>query len=103
MKPYPRLETVYRQVTERSLKRIKIAMGELIPFTQEQLREQWEQLSKNTPLEHAELHFRIIPAEQQCMVCFLIYHPKTDEIACPQCGGVGAKILAGEEFYLETE
>jgi Zn finger protein HypA/HybF involved in hydrogenase expression len=36
------------------------------------------------------------------MVCFEKYHPLNGEISCPNCGSVGAKILAGEEFYLES-
>jgi Zn finger protein HypA/HybF involved in hydrogenase expression len=42
------------------------------------------------------------PAEQQCMVCFQKYHPLNKETSCPNCGSVGAKIIAGEEFYLES-
>jgi Zn finger protein HypA/HybF involved in hydrogenase expression len=37
------------------------------------------------------------------MVCFLKYHPGDKETACPQCKSVGAKILSGEEFYLELD
>ncbi len=101
MKPYPRLEAIFRQASQRALQHIHIAMGELIPFTETQLREQWAQLAKNTPLEGAELRFRMIPAEQQCMWCFLVYRPHKGETTCPQCKAVGAKILKGEELYLD--
>jgi Zn finger protein HypA/HybF involved in hydrogenase expression len=36
------------------------------------------------------------------MACFEKYHPVLVEISCPRCGSVGAKIIAGEEFYLES-
>jgi Zn finger protein HypA/HybF involved in hydrogenase expression len=36
------------------------------------------------------------------MVCFQKYKPLEKEIFCPYCKSVGAKILAGEEFYLES-
>jgi Zn finger protein HypA/HybF involved in hydrogenase expression len=36
------------------------------------------------------------------MTCFHKYHPTDQELVCPQCGGVGAKIIAGEEFALES-
>jgi Zn finger protein HypA/HybF involved in hydrogenase expression len=36
------------------------------------------------------------------MVCFTKYCPAGGEVLCPACGSVGAKILAGEEFYMES-
>ena len=81
---------------------IQIAVGELNQFDEEQFRQQWKDLVAQTPLAQTKLNFRIIRAEQQCMVCFLKYHPHQKETDCPQCGGVGAKILAGEEFHLEN-
>jgi Zn finger protein HypA/HybF involved in hydrogenase expression len=36
------------------------------------------------------------------MACFTKYHPGDGELVCPQCGGVGAKIIAGEECSLEA-
>jgi Zn finger protein HypA/HybF involved in hydrogenase expression len=54
-----------------------------------------------TPLEHAQIHFRLITAEAQCMACFKKYHPADGIIHCPNCGSFGAKILSGEEFYIE--
>jgi Zn finger protein HypA/HybF involved in hydrogenase expression len=38
----------------------------------------------------------------QCMTCFEKYHPTDGELICPKCHGVGAKIIAGEEFSLES-
>ena len=36
------------------------------------------------------------------MACFQPYQPVNKTIHCPYCGSYGAKILAGEEFYLES-
>jgi Zn finger protein HypA/HybF involved in hydrogenase expression len=36
------------------------------------------------------------------MACFTKYRPVNGEVSCPNCGGVGAKIISGEEFYLES-
>jgi len=47
------------------------------------------------------LIIRRVSAEQQCMTCFEKYHPARAEVSCPNCGSVGAKIISGEEFYLE--
>jgi Zn finger protein HypA/HybF involved in hydrogenase expression len=36
------------------------------------------------------------------MVCFEKYHPDGEAFSCPHCGSVGAKIIAGEEFFVEA-
>jgi Zn finger protein HypA/HybF involved in hydrogenase expression len=101
---HPRFPILVQQILQRSPLPMKIQLvaGELI-FSEEQARSQWRELVRNTPLEKAELQIRIVRAEQQCMVCFLKYHPSDEETACPQCKSVGAKILSGEEFYLELD
>ena len=79
-----------------------IAVGEISEFDPISIQAHWNKLSKGTPLEHAQLHFRLISAEVQCMACFQKYHPLDKKILCPYCGSVGAKILTGEECYLES-
>jgi Zn finger protein HypA/HybF involved in hydrogenase expression len=100
MSIHPRLISLIEKIPPS--KTINIVLGELFPLTEEQLRVQWKELVKDTPLSESILYVRMIPAEQQCMVCFEIYHPANKETACPNCMSAGAKILAGEEFYVET-
>ena len=97
---HPRLLSLIERASPS--KTIQIALGELFPLTEEQLRLQWRELVKDSPLAGSVLHIRMIPAEQQCMVCFQKYHPANRETACPHCKSMGAKILAGEELYIET-
>ena len=80
-------------------KTVQLAVGELIA-DEELLQQEWVELTSSSALKNTKLNIRIIPAEQQCMWCFHIYHPKYGETKCPQCRSVGAKILSGEEFYL---
>ncbi len=77
---------------------VNLAVGELRAFQEEH----WRELTQNTPLALSKLNIRILRAEQQCMACFEKYHPKNLETHCPHCGGMGAKIIKGEEFYLES-
>ncbi len=86
----------------RRIKNIHIALGEISEFDQKRIQQHWRELSKGTPAEHAQLHFRSIKAEVQCMSCFSKYYPLDGKIHCPYCGSYGAKILSGEEFYLES-
>jgi hydrogenase nickel incorporation protein HypA/HybF len=81
---------------------LHIALGEISELDPAALQTHWVELSRGTPAEHAQLHFRLIPAEVQCMACFQKYHPVNKKIACPYCGSVGAKILTGEECFLES-
>ena len=81
---------------------IQVVLGELFPLGEEQVRAQWNELTKHTSLSNSLLTIRCVPVRQQCMACFEKYHPVRAEVSCPQCGSVGAKIIAGEEFFLEA-
>ena len=81
---------------------LNIVIGELSSMVDDSIQFYWEVIAKDTIAEKAVLNFRRITAELQCMTCFEKYHPTDKELVCPQCGGVGAKIIAGEEFFLEA-
>jgi len=81
---------------------LNIVMGELSSMVDDSIQFYWEIVAKDTIAEKATLNFRRVPAELQCMTCFHKYHPTDKELVCPQCSGVGAKIIAGEEFALES-
>jgi hydrogenase nickel incorporation protein HypA/HybF len=80
---------------------LHLALGEISEIDQRAIQQQWEEMSKGTLAERAQLHFRFIKAEVQCMACFEKYHPLDGDIHCPYCGSYGAKVLSGEEFFLE--
>lgn len=93
------------QAREANVPRIRalhLALGEIAELDPQVLQKHWEDLRRGTPAEQAQLHFRLIQAEVQCMACFLKYHPESGEIHCPHCGSYGAKVLSGEEFHLES-
>lgn len=81
---------------------LHIVMGELSKLVDESIQFYWDIIARDTIAEGAKLHFRIVPAEFQCMACFQKYKPGADEFSCPNCGAVGVKIVAGEEFSLEA-
>ena len=100
MQKNPRLSSIIKHLLKQPapIASVHIAVGQLIPFTEEEIRAQWS----DTPLAQSTLTIRRVPVEQQCMACFEKYHPTRAEVSCPHCGSVGAKIIAGEEFYLES-
>ena len=48
---------------------VHLALGEISELDPASLQTHWNELSKGTPAEHAQLRFRLIPAEVQCMAC----------------------------------
>jgi hydrogenase nickel incorporation protein HypA/HybF len=102
--PQKRLSAIVDQLLKTQIQAfyVNIVVGELTQFSEEEIRRQWSALVCNSPLEGSVLNVRIIYAEQQCMACFYKYSPQNRETSCPQCGGVGVKIIAGEEFHLES-
>ncbi|HEY5901610.1 MAG TPA: hydrogenase maturation nickel metallochaperone HypA [Anaerolineales bacterium] len=81
---------------------IHIVLGELSTSVDDSIQFYWDIIARETPAEGASLHFRRVPAELQCMTCFFKYRPEAGELVCPRCGSVGAKIIAGEESYVEA-
>jgi len=100
MQKNPRLSSIIDHLLKQPTRyaSVRLAIGELVPFSDDQIRAQWD----DTFLAQTTLTIRRIPAEQQCMTCFEKYYPTRAEVSCPHCGSVGAKIIAGEEFYLES-
>ena len=99
------LKNALAQIEESSARRVKevrFALGEIAEVGQQAISSYWVEFSKGTPAESAQLRFRLITAEVQCMACFRKYHPEGGVIHCPHCGSFGAKILSGEEFYFES-
>lgn len=86
----------------KRIRRVTFALGEITELDRSLIAHHWHQLGKGTPAEQAQLQFRLIQAEVQCMACFSKYHPVDAKIHCPYCGSYGAKVLSGEEFYLES-
>ncbi|MCE9646122.1 MAG: hydrogenase maturation nickel metallochaperone HypA [Chloroflexi bacterium] len=104
MQKIPRLTTIIDQLLKQPVRAgsVNIAVGALAACTDSEIHACWSSNVRNTPLVNAILKIQRIPAEQQCMVCFQKYNPVNQETSCPFCGSVGAKILVGEEFYLES-
>ena len=81
---------------------LNIVMGDLASMVDESIQFYWDIIAQGTIAEQAKLHFRRVPAALKCNTCGEEYQPTDRELICPQCGGVGAKIISGEEFFLES-
>src|SRR5688572_32789667 len=63
-----------RQSNAKHITHLHLLLGEISEFNQNSIQKNWDKLSKGTSAESAQLHFRSITAEAQCMSCFQKYH-----------------------------
>ncbi len=81
---------------------LNLVIGELATMVDDSIQFYWEIIAKDTIAEKATLRFRRVRAELECLSCSEIYRPADGELACPKCGSLQVKIIAGEEFLLES-
>jgi hydrogenase nickel incorporation protein HypA/HybF len=86
-----------KQVTD-----IHIVMGELSSNVDDSIQFYWDFIAEGTLAEGAKLHFQRVPAEFECLNCSHKYHPTDVDLICPDCGSTRVRIVAGEEFYLDS-
>jgi hydrogenase nickel incorporation protein HypA/HybF len=91
-----------KQANAARITDIHLVIGQLATLLDDSIQFYWDMIAKDTPAEGATLHFKRVPAQLQCMVCSEKYSPNGEVIQCPNCGSVGAKIIAGEEFFVEA-
>jgi hydrogenase nickel incorporation protein HypA/HybF len=91
-----------QQANAKRVEDIQIVMGELSTNVDDSIQFYWPLIANGTLAENATLHFRRVPTQMQCLGCNHLYHPQPDELDCPHCGYAGSKIVAGEEFYVES-
>lgn len=96
------LNNILRRANGKRIKDIHLVIGNLVDMTDESIQSNWYHTIIGTLAEGATLHLRRVPAELQCMACFQKYHPDSLEFSCPRCGSVGAKVITGEEFSVES-
>ena len=90
------------QANAKRISDLHIVIGEFASMVDDSIQFYWDIIAKDTMAEGATLHFRRVPAELECRNCSEKYRPNGEELICPTCGNVGAKIIAGEEFFLEA-
>jgi len=86
----------------RRITDINLVIGQLSSIVDDSISFYWDIISKGTIAEGAELHFRRIPTELLCLDCNQRYNPGKSDLACPSCHSTKVKVVAGEEFFLET-
>ncbi len=81
---------------------VHLVIGQLSSIVDDSVQFYWEIISKDTLCESSQLHFNRKMAIFLCNDCQTEYVPGREIAPCPSCGSVNLKIVAGEEFYLDS-
>ncbi len=99
------LEIAVRHGQQANAVRVKdlyLVIGQLSSIVDDSIQFYWDIISKNTICEGAQLHFERIAAQLLCLDCGQTYGFEHELIACPHCDGSRVKVIAGEEFQLQS-
>ncbi len=99
------LEIALRHAEESEAVRVVdvyLVVGQLSSFVGESIQFYWDMLSKETVCAGAVLHFEHVAAEFYCVDCKRPFFLPDQLTPCPQCGGIQLKLIAGDEFQLQS-
>ena len=81
---------------------INLVIGQLSSIVDDSVQFYWDTISEGSICQGAKLSFNRVQAALQCQDCQLEYQIANQLTPCPNCGSYNAKIVRGEEFYLES-
>jgi hydrogenase nickel incorporation protein HypA/HybF len=99
------LEIALRHAKTAQAKKVTdlyLVIGQLSSIVDDSVQFYWEMISEGTPAQGSVLHFQRIQTELECQECSARYAPAGEDLACPECGSLRIRIIAGEEFQLEA-
>ncbi|NIS83090.1 MAG: hydrogenase maturation nickel metallochaperone HypA [Anaerolineales bacterium] len=99
------LEIALRHAEAAQASRVKsvfLVVGQLSSIVDDSVQFYWELIGQGTIAEGAQLHFRRVATEFECLDCLQGYTPSEDELGCPLCGGANVRVVAGDEFFVEA-
>ena len=91
-----------KRADAKRVTQLYLVIGQLASTVDDSVQFYWDTLSLGTICEGSQLHFERVPARLTCQDCGTTY-TLTDELTiCPQCQSGQVKIVAGEEFRLDS-
>jgi hydrogenase nickel incorporation protein HypA/HybF len=81
---------------------LKLKIGQLSSFVDDSVQFCWSLLSQGTICEGAELQITRVAAEFECLDCGRRFHFERELSPCPACGGMKARLTAGEELEVSS-
>jgi hydrogenase nickel incorporation protein HypA/HybF len=97
------LDTVLRHADGRKVNRVDLTVGALRQVVPASLEFYWGIVSRETVCQDARLAMELVEARLACGTCahreWTLDQPV---FRCPGCGGSDVRVLAGEEFLVES-
>ncbi|SRR5512136_1289153 len=90
------------QAGAKRITQLNLVIGQLASVVDDSIQFYWDIISKNTIAEGAKLEFRRVPAVLHCWNCEAEFSPNGRDYLCPQCGSPRVKVVAGDDFLLES-
>jgi hydrogenase nickel incorporation protein HypA/HybF len=96
------LEIALKNAGGQRIVHVNLAIGEFSDEREEAIQFYWDDISKGTPAESAQLHFRRVEAEMRCLACETRFHPQAEAALCPNCQSHRLRLLSGADVKLES-
>ena len=99
------LNIATRHATQANAVRVTalhLVIGQLSSIVDDSIQFYWDMISEGTICAGAQLHFERKPAMLKCLDCDQPYALSGELTDCPNCHSARLKVVAGEEFYLDS-
>ncbi len=90
------------QAKAKAVTDLYIVLGRLSSVVDDSVQFYWDFISKGTLCEGSKLHFERIPARLLCLDCAHSYELDGELEPCPSCLSNRVKVVAGDEFRLDS-
>jgi len=91
-----------RQANAVRVTSLHLVIGQLSSIVDDSVQFYWDMISAGTMCEGAQLYFERRPAKLKCLDCDQTYSLSGELTDCPNCHSARIKVVAGEEFYLDS-
>ena len=91
-----------KEIDTPEVKKINIMLGKLTSFVPDSIEHYFGFMTKDTPLEKAELKFKTKDLVFHCEDCKKDFTEDDMIFSCPECKGEKIQIISGNEFFIES-
>ena len=91
-----------RENKGKKVKRIKLLIGEMTSIVPDALKFAFDIVSKQTPMENALIHIKVLKARAKCKTCSKEFTIKDYAFICPGCNSPDVEIIQGREMIIQT-
>lgn len=81
---------------------LHVVIGQLSSIVDDSVQFYWDMISAGTICAGAQLRFERRPAILKCLDCDRTFALNGELTDCPNCHSAHIKVVAGEEFYLDS-